>query len=70
MQKYVYSESVFNTRHIETKRFPKTDLVTNTLNLEIEVLRTSVFINSTFKQIYDIPLLNNLFVSFVNLFVF
>ena len=48
MQKYVYSESVFNTRHIEIKRFPKTDLVTNTLNLEIEVLRTSVFINSTF----------------------
>ena len=41
---------------------PKTELVTDFLNLE-KVLRTPVFLNSTF------PLLNNLFISFLNLFI-
>ena len=44
---------------------PKTDLVKNFSNLE--ALRTSFFSIVTFKLVFDIPLLNNLFAYFLNL---
>ena len=46
---------------------PKTDLMTNFLNPENRSFENISIV--TFKQIFDIPLLNNLFISFLNLFM-
>ena len=32
-------------------------------------MAASLFLHVTFKQVFDIPLLNNLFISFLNLFI-
>ena len=48
---------------------PKNDLVTNFLKLENHILRMSAFSIGTFKQIFDVPFINNLFISFHNLFI-
>ena len=47
----------------------KLTLETNFLNLENRSLSTTLFLNSNFKDILVIPLLNNLFISFHNLFI-
>ena len=46
---------------------PQTNLVTNFLNLENR--ECQFFLMVTFKQIFDIPLLNNISISFLNLFI-
>ena len=49
---------------------PKTDLVTNFLNQENRSFENVSFSTiKTFKQIFDIPLLNNPFISFLKLFI-
>ena len=47
--------------------FPKTDLVTDFLNLEIRSFEKDSIV--IFRQIFNIPLLNNLFISFFSLFI-
>ena len=44
--------------------------MTKFLNLENQILGTSVLKIATFRQLFDISLLNNLFVSFINLFIY
>ena len=46
---------------------PKTDLVTTFLNPENQSFENVSIV--AFKKMFDIPLLNNLSVSFLNLFV-
>ena len=46
---------------------PKTDLVTNFLKPENRSFENVSIV--TFNKIFDIPLLNNLFISFLNLFI-
>ena len=48
---------------------PKTDQEMNFWNLENRILRASVFSIVIFELLFDIPLLNNLFNSFNNLFI-
>ena len=45
----------------------KTDLVTNFLNLKNRSFENVSIV--TFKKIFDIPLLNNLFIYYLNLFI-
>ena len=46
---------------------PKTDLVNIFLNPENRIFENVAIV--TFKEIFDMPLRNNLFISFLNLFV-